>query len=75
MTKGKKSKVSIAKGIAKEASESIKRSVTAAKLPKVNGIVRVRAVPGTKVLVHNKVYELHPDHAAKMINRGVAQLV
>jgi hypothetical protein len=71
MTKGKKSKVSIAE----EASKTIKQHVTASKLPKVKGIVRVRAVPGTNVLVQNKVYELHPDHAAKMINRGVAQLV
>jgi len=71
MTKGKKPKVSIAE----EASKTITQSVTASKLPKVKGIVRVRAVPGTNVLVQNKVYELHPDHAAKMINRGVAQLV
>lgn len=49
--------------------------VTASQLPKVKGIVRVRAVPGTNALVQNKVYELHPDHAAKMINRGVAQLI
>lgn len=61
--------------IAKEASKAIKQHVTAINLPKVKGIVRVRAVPGTNALVQNKVYELHPDHAAKMINRGVAQLI
>lgn len=71
MTKGKKPKVSITE----EVSKTIKQCITASKLPKVKGIVRVRAVPGTNVLVKDKVYELHPDHAARMINRGVAQLV
>lgn len=56
-------------------SKTNNQAVEASALPKVKGIVRVRAVKGTNALVQNKVYELHPNHAAKMINRGVAELV